>query len=283
MLHARVPSPEFAARDPDFRFERHASFGALVLRRVLQIVELLLDLLQFGDDVVDQGGPDRLRDEFRADGAALARDLLFMFRARLLADARIVQLDAKLVDAAPVLLDAVEGAQHRRDVLLLQFAAFRQQDQFGRRITLAAHPLGQREQRLNGVGNVAQRCGQVALRLLDALAERHFFVRLQQLSSTDVLEVDADQIDVLATNTWFETLLLFLLGFFLVFLAFDVFFHVLRDEGFRLIVLQSSGCFDAERNRLLVLVFGHREPEFLSAMVPVEDVRLPGRIVPLDQ
>jgi hypothetical protein len=117
------------------------------------------------------------------------------------------------------------------------------------------------------------------LSLLDPLADGHFLVRLQQLPSSDVLEVDTYQVDVLSTDSRFEALFFLLVLLLLLELGFV---HMLMDERFRFIVFEHP-LWRAERNRFLVFMLGDSEPELLGAMMPVENVRLPRRVVPLDQ
>jgi hypothetical protein len=77
----------------------------------------------------------------------------------------------------------------------------------GRRISSAAGSpfvrtaLGERNHRLHGGRNVTERSDEIALRLFDPLADRDFFMRLEQFAPADVLQVDANEIDVFASES----------------------------------------------------------------------------------
>jgi hypothetical protein len=159
-------------------------------------------------------------------------------------------------------------------VFLFQLAAFGQENQLGRRFTFAADSVGQRDERLHRRRNVAEGHHQVALRVFDAFADNALLSRLEQLPLANVLQVDTDEVDLFAADgrPGFE-------------LFFFVGFDGLVFEGLGLLLVENL--LGAGRERLtgvLQLVVGlDRQPEFLGAMAPVQDVRLLGRIAPVDE
>ena len=61
-----------------------------------------------------------------------------------------------------------------------------------------ADAVGERHERLDRAGNVGERSDQVVLRLFDAFADLAFLVRLQELALADVLQVHADEVELLS-------------------------------------------------------------------------------------
>jgi hypothetical protein len=190
----------------------------------------------------------------------------------------VIETAAQRVEHAAAFLHAVEGAQDRRDVLGRQLAPLRQQDQFGRRFALAADAVGQGDERLHRGRNLGERGDQIALGGLDALADGDFFMRLQQLPPSDVLQVDTDQVHVFAADPRLERL------FLLLVVEIALLFDVLRRKGLRLLVFEQPLRVDVVRLRAVhVLVVLHVEAELLRAVVPVEHLSLARGVVPLDQ
>ena len=186
------------------------------------------------------------------------------------------QLGSGVVDDGTAALDASEGFQYRRDVIRFQLAALWQQDQLRGGIALRTDAIRERDERLNRRWDIAECRNQVALRVLDTLANRTLLGRLEQLPLPDVLQINADKIDVLATdgNASLERL------FVLAFRA-----NRLILECLRLFVVKNILGARCERLTCLFELFMgiDGEPEVLCAVPPVQDMRLLRRIVPVDQ
>ncbi len=157
-------------------------------------------MAELGDDVVDEGGTDRERRQLLGHRLAQAGYLGFQLRFRFSPQTRMFQLGPGVVDDGTAALDASEGFQYRRDVIRFQLAALWQQDQLRGGIALRTDAIRERDERLNRRWDIAERRNQEALRVLDTLANRTLLGRLEQLPLPDVLQIDADKIDVLATD-----------------------------------------------------------------------------------
>jgi len=141
------------------------------------------------------------------------------------------------------------------------------------------NPIGERDKGLNRGRNVAERHHEVALRLFDTLTNRPLVRGLEELALTDVLEVRPDKVDFFTADSWRSLELV---------LRFFVFSRPGADdlvlEGFGLLLVQDLLGIRYERLTLFkVLARLDREAKVLSAVPPVEDMRLLGRVVPLDE
>ena len=164
-------------------------------------------------------------------------------------------------------------------MFVLQLAALGQQDQLGGRIALRADAIGERDERLHRAGDVGQRRDQIALRVLDALADLDFLVRLQQLALADVLQVDADEVDILARDAGLGRAARRL--------------RVPRPSSAAAIGWSANASGSSSWSRrsgshewltvVGIVAAVDVEAEVLRALTPVEHVRLPRRVVPLDE
>ena len=91
--------------------------------------------------------------------------------------------------------------EYRRNAIGLQLAAVWQQDQFGRRRLPLAHAAGQGDQRLERVRNRRERRLHVGSRRLDLAADLLLLRCREQTKAADVLEIDADRIEIRARNS----------------------------------------------------------------------------------
>ena len=143
-----------------------------------------------------------------ASACARAGDALSMLGACLDAEPRVVQLAAQVVDQAAAPLDAVERPQHRRDVLLAAARRLRAAGSARRpdrpcvRMRSASATSVCTAPGISASAATRSRCA-----VLDALADRDLLVRLQQLALADVLQVDADEVDILARHAGLRRLL----------------------------------------------------------------------------
>ena len=141
--------------------------------------------------------------------------------------------------------------------------------------------IGERHQRLHGAGDVCQRGDDLALRVFDTLPDFTFLVRLQQPALANVLEVDTDEVDILAGYP----------------AGLGCLFRPGRRRGLR---PRCRGWADPQTPRarpragarpgswmtaiwigLFALLDG--QAELLSPVPPVEHMGLPRRIGPLDE
>ncbi len=279
-LNARVAPAKLGARQADARLQLIAAGGARFAQQMFQRVKLFVYVAQLGDDVVDECGTNRERGELVGDGFSRARNLLLELRLGLLHESRALEPRPCCVDDRAATFDTAKRLQDRLLVLVAYLAALRKEDQLRRRVALCANSIGERDEGLNRGRNVAERDNEVALRIFDALTNRALLGRLQELAFADVLEICADKVDLLTANRW--------TGFELVVLGLVVFSRPGADdlvfEGLGLFRVQNLFGIRYERLTLLEVLAGFdRQPKVPGAMAPVENVRLFGRVVPLDE
>jgi hypothetical protein len=83
----------------------------------------------------------------------------------------------------------------------LELTPLRQQDQLGGRVALRPNPIGERDEGLYCCWNLGHDGDDGTQRILNPCADLAFLRRLQQLALADVLEIDTDEVDVLAGDT----------------------------------------------------------------------------------
>jgi hypothetical protein len=168
-------------------------------------------------------------------------------------------------------------SHHRIDVLGFQFAAIGKQDQLGRRRMAALHQVGERKQRLTRRGNRRQLLEQLVARRFDAPSDLLFLVRLQQFPFADVIQVHANEVDVLLRQASGRDLLLPA-----VFGLDRVAVEVLIVERFGLFFFEKPRRLDDGGFHGAGVVERH-ESEIVGALTPVEHMGIPFWLAPIDE
>ena len=164
--------------------------------------------------------------------------------------------------------------QHGRDVFVLQLAALGKQDQFVGGSALRPDAIRERDERLHGARDLRHRRDHVTLGGFDAFADLALLVRLQQAALADVLEIDADEVDILARHPSLRRLLGLLFVLVLELIVDPAVRDRLVGKRFGLVVLEQASRLVIRPTWIGPVAAVDGEAEFLGSVAPVEHVGL---------
>jgi hypothetical protein len=193
VLRRKRRGQEARARDP-----RTAHLVGRRRRGGRQRETVALEHVEVRAQLVHERGPQRQRGQHLRKLRLGARNRRFpRSREAPRADARRDR-PAPLRDARRQPAHARERAHEARRRRGRDLAALMRQDQVARHRRFRADAIGQCDQHLHRRRHPRQLAHERAARGFDALRDRLFLVRRQQPALADAVEVDADEIDVLA-------------------------------------------------------------------------------------
>jgi hypothetical protein len=222
---------------------------------------------QFRDDVVDNRGTygqvsqDRPDRGLRALG--VSPECFPRRRRRPAVQTALLPLAGAALDPP----DPRERPEDRLDILGFQLAAVGQQNELRRRSGAVANGVGEREEGLPACGDGRELGEQIAARTLDARANLLLVSRFEQLSPADVLQIDANEIEVFVRHTSLGWLVGLLDGERFAFRVVEVLpverlGFLFAEEPFRWLDDARIGT---------VSVVDRDEPELMRALAPVEE------------
>ena len=213
---------------------------------------------QLGDDGVD----DRRADGQVAQHAPAPRPRAFVTG----------------VDRVHHRVDLRQRVQDRLDVARRQLAAVGQQDELGGRGVAAAHRVGERQQAAEPARHERQLRQQGGAGRFDATADLLLLRRRQQAAPADLLQVDADGIDVDGRQPGVGWLVLVRDGLHRLDVA-----EPERRGRLRLFFVDQLVGRQHDRAIGAAVVGDRVQAERLGALAPVEDPRVLRRLVPVDE
>ena len=194
----RAAEPQ--AREACPILQRAPRGGPALVRHVLERVERAIDFAQLGDDPIDEGRPQRQGAEDRCDLGVRLRDRLPercpCSRGRSLVGATATAL----VESSGRPLDPFERRQDRIDVLRLQLAPVRQENQLrgGRRP--GSNTACEADKSAHGARQGRQRALHGTARFFDAATQFLLLACLEQRALSDVAKIHAHEIELLVRH-----------------------------------------------------------------------------------